>query len=66
MEQDNLRKRVRILKALQSVSYKEVSEYLEIHTNSFYNWIKGYYNLSEEKANRLNEILDLISEINEV
>ena len=60
--QDELRKQVKLLKALQNVSYNEVSTYLEIHKNSFYNWLNGYYNLSAEKEKRLKEIIDLISE----
>lgn len=39
--QDNLRKEVKLLKALQSISYTEIADYLEIKKNSFYNWLKG-------------------------
>lgn len=60
--QNELRKEIKLLKALQGVSYNEIAEHLEIHKNSFYNWLKGYYNLSEEKENRLIEIINLISE----
>lgn len=60
--QENLRKQVKLLKALQNVSYKEIAEYLEINKNSFYNWIKGYYDFSIEKEQRLTEILSLITE----
>ena len=60
--QDELRKQVKLLKALQNVSYIEISTHLEIHKNSFYNWLNGYYNLSAEKEKRLKEIIDLISE----
>ena len=60
--QENLRKQVKLLKALQNVSYKEIAEYLEINKNSFYNWLKGYYDFSIEKEQRLIEILSLISD----
>ena len=60
--QENLRNKVKLLKALQGVSYSEIADYLEMHRNSFYNWLKGYYNLSAEKEQRLNEILCFISE----
>lgn len=60
--QENLRKEVKILKALQGVQYSELAAHLEIHKNSFYNWLKGYYNLSAEKEKRLLEIINLISE----
>lgn len=61
--QDNLRKRVKVLKALQNITYTEIAEDLEINRNSFYNWLNGYYDLSKEKQNRLTEIIDLISEV---
>ena len=42
---EELRERVKLLKALQNISYKEMAEYLEIKQDSFYCWLKGYYNL---------------------
>ena len=54
---ESLRKQVKILKALQNISYKEIAEYLEINQNSFYNFINGQYNLSQEKAERLQDII---------
>lgn len=61
--QDNLRKKVKVLKALQNVTYTEIAEDLEINRNSFYNWLSGQYDLSKEKENRLIEIINLISEV---
>lgn len=60
--QENLRKQVKLLKALQNISYKEIAEHLEINQHSFYNWLKGYYSLSEKKEQRLIEILALITD----
>jgi transposase len=60
--QDNLRKKVKILRALQGITYTEIAEHLEIHRNSFYNWLKGYYDLSSSKVCRLIEIINLLSE----
>lgn len=60
--QDNLRKEVKMLKALQGVSYTDIACDLEIHRNSFYNWLKGHYELSYDKEKRLIEIINLISE----
>ncbi len=51
--QDKLRNEVKSLKAFQDISYKELAELLEIQRNSFYNWLKGQYNLSFNKAARL-------------
>ena len=55
--QDKLRKEVKQLKAFNDITYKEISEYLEIQKNSFYNWLRGYYDLSDEKTDRLKEII---------
>lgn len=60
--QEKLRKEVKLLKALQGISYNEIAGYLEVHRNSFYNWLKGYYNLSAENEKRLIEIIGLISD----
>ena len=38
---DILRKKVKLLKALQKVTYKELAEYIEISPKSFYNWLNG-------------------------
>ena len=59
---EHLRKECKMLKALQNVSYKEMAEYLEITQDSFYCWLKGYYNLSEEKQKRLIEVIELLKE----
>lgn len=59
---DILRKEVKLLKALQDVSYKELAEYLEIRTDSFYCWLKGYFDLSYNKQRRLRDIIDNIKE----
>lgn len=36
-----MRKEVKVFKALQNVTYNELAEFLEIKTNSFYNWLHG-------------------------
>ena len=60
--QEDLRKRVKILKALQGVQYSELAAYLEIQKKRINKWLKGYYNLSAEREKRLFEIINLISE----
>mgnify|MGYP003303045899 CR=1 FL=1 len=60
---EKLRKEVKLLKALQGISYTEMAEYLEIKKNSFYNWIHGDYNLSEEKQRQLNDIITNLKEV---
>lgn len=53
----DLRKQVKLLKALQGVSYKEIAEYLELPPKSFYNWLNGQYEFGEEREKRLFEIV---------
>lgn len=59
---DILRERTRKLKWKQGISYTELAGYLEIKTNSLYNWLKGQYNLSESKERQLLDILDTLGE----
>lgn len=42
---------------MQGISFKEISEYLEMSQHSFYNWLKGYYELGEERTKKLIEII---------
>lgn len=59
---ERLREQCRLLKALQGVSYRELAELLEIKQDSFYCWLKGYYDLGAERQERLNEIIETIKE----
>lgn len=62
MNDDDLRKEVRILKAIGQIdNYAEVAEMIEITKNSFYNWLNGYYNLSSDRKKLLNIIVDDLS-----
>lgn len=63
IDSNKLRKKVKVLCALQDITYKEISEYLDIKIGSFYNYISGSYELSEEKQILLNEILDTLTEV---
>lgn len=62
MKQEELRKSVRVLKALQNVSYRELADMLEIKESSMYNWLRSQYDLSAEKASLLNEIVSTLTE----
>ena len=60
--QNELRKKSKLLKAMQGITFAEQAELIEIKRNSFYSWLQGYYDLSAEKINRLNYIIDTLSE----
>ena len=59
---EKLRNEVKLLKALQGISYKEIAGFLEIRQDSFYNWLKGYYDLGEERQRRLWEVIACLKE----
>ena len=59
---NKLRNEVKLLKALSNISYKEIASYLEITPNSFYSWLKGYYNFGDIKLTRLLEIISTLKE----
>lgn len=46
---DILRNECKYLKCYQGITYKEIAEYLEVRQDSFYSWLKGYYNFSIER-----------------
>lgn len=62
MKQDTLRKQVKMLKALQGITYKEISEYLEIRTSSLYSWLNGNFDFGEDRTKRLQQILTNLGE----
>lgn len=59
---NELRHKVKELKVYQGITYKEIAEYLEISRNSFYNWLNGYYELSNKKEQYLKEIISILKE----
>lgn len=59
--QEKLRKEAKFLKAIYDAEYKLMSEYIGMsNVNSFYNWLHGYYNLSEEKQELLKEYFEIV------
>ena len=59
---DTLRKECRLLKAIQNISYKELASYLEVKDDSFYSWLKGYFDFGIQKQYKLKSIIDNIKE----
>ena len=63
MEQDEVRKLVKLAKALNDdIYYNQFAEYLNITNHSFYNRLNGYYRLSREK---LYKLLDIVIDLAE-
>lgn len=61
MNDEILRKKVKLLKATDSINnYYEVAELLEMSKASFYNWLNKRYNLGYEKKVFLNDIIDTL------
>lgn len=57
-----LRKECKLLKALQGITYKELASYLEIRVDSFYCWLKGYYDFGTNTQERLSKIISTLKE----
>lgn len=61
MNDELLRKRVKMLKATESIqNYYELAELLEMSKSAFYNWLNKEFNLGYEKKVFLNEIIDTL------
>lgn len=59
MNQDKLREQVRIAKALnEDWNYSVMSEIIGINVYSFYNWLHGYYQFSQQRAAMLQTVID--------
>lgn len=59
---DYLRKECKMLKVMQGITYKELADFIEIKQDSFYSWLKGYYQLGQEKQRHLNYIISCLKE----
>lgn len=59
---DYLRKRVKLIKALQGISYREIAEYIELPPKSFYSWLNGQYEFSQQREKRLIDVLNTLQE----
>ena len=54
-----LRNRCKLIEAIGQVeSYIELAEMIDIKRKSFYNWLRGEYDLSNSKKTLLKDILD--------
>ena len=57
-DQEKIRKKVKLAKALnEDIYYKDFAEYLNISEHSFYNWLKGYYDLCAKKLLKLEDVV---------
>lgn len=62
MNDNELRKQVRILKAIGQIdNMSEIAEMLDINVHSFYNWLNGYYNFGNIKKTLLTNIVNDLS-----
>lgn len=61
-QNENLRLKVRMLKATTGISYKQLSNSIDIKYRSFLNWLGGQYELSYQKAYKLEQIVNKLKE----
>ena len=59
MNDDTLRKKVRLLKAQEQITYKEIADAIGIKQRSMYNWIAGQYDFSSSKKRLLSNYLSI-------
>ena len=57
MNDEQLRKQVRRLKAFQQITYKEIAELNDIKISSFYAWLQGHYDFSAERKEHLQSVI---------
>lgn len=57
LNNEQLRKETRLLKALNEVSYAEMAEMIGISRSSFSNWLNKNYDFGEERAAQLEELI---------
>lgn len=56
-EQKDLREQVKLCKVYHNISYKYWSEQIGVTKNAFYNWLHEQYDLSESKAEELEDLV---------
>ena len=60
---DKLREQVKLCKVYNADwSYKQIAEVIEITPHAFYNWLNGYYELSDRRERKLRELLSDLME----
>jgi transposase len=57
-----LRNECKYLKCYQGITYKEIADYLGIKQDSFYNWLKGYYDFGYKRRTQLQYIISTLKE----
>lgn len=55
---DNLRRKCKLAKVESQFTYKEMAQIIGYNPNAFYNFLRGDYPLSWEKARELEELLE--------
>lgn len=55
---DMLRQAIKVLKAIKNISYREFSKKLSITEASFYQWLRGSYDFSEERKIEIKNVLE--------
>ena len=57
-----LRNECKYLKCYKDIRYKQIADYLGIKQDSFYNWLKGYYDFSYKRRTQLQYIIRILKE----
>jgi DNA-binding transcriptional ArsR family regulator len=57
LNNEQLRKESRLLKAFNEITYSELADRIEVSRSSFSNWLNRNYDFSVERAARLEEVI---------
>ena len=59
---DFLRNECKYLKCYKGITYKQLADSIGIKQDSFYNWLKGYYDFSYNRRIKLQYIISTLKE----
>lgn len=57
MTNEELRKEVKLLKALNDITYSELGEMMNLSKSTIYNWIDGQFDFGEKRSQELLELV---------
>ena len=63
MSDNDLRQRIKVLKAFYDIPYKDIANYFNMKYNSFHSWLKGYYNFKAYRLINYYHIIDNIESL---
>lgn len=57
MTNKELRIQVKLLKALNDITYSELAEMMDLSKSTIYNWLDGQFDFGQKRTNELIELV---------